>query len=397
MPSHERLSILHVSRIYPAYFGGVSRVVYDIARKQSERHIVSVLSTSLFVSLQRKLPTFPKGVQIYRVPVFPRFLEERLYIKIQLPNPVVLKKIGEYAIRKADIVHIHEYRTLLNPEVCRICERCNTPYIVQAHGTLPHISPFKRFKLTYDIAFGSKILRNASAVIALNRWEMLQYKKFKIPEEKIAIIPNGIDLTEYKNLPPKGTFRKIFNIPKDKKMILYLGRIHWIKGVDILVKACYLMKKHGYHNFVLVIAGPDDGYLHTIQQMVNQLGLRRSVIFTGPLYGKMKQAAYRDADVYVLPSRYETFPMTILEAYACGVPIIASDIGGLKETVVNGRTGYLFSPYNVMDLANKILDLIINERLREQLSKEAMRSVRVKFSVEKVVHMLEKLYEKSLT
>jgi len=131
--------------------------------------------------------------------------------------------------------------------------------------------------------------------------------------------------------------------------------------------------------------------------MVNQLGLRRSVIFTGPLYGKMKQAAYRDADVYVLPSRYETFPMTILEAYVCGVPIIASDIGGLKETVVNGRTGYLFSPYNMTDLANKMLDLIINERLKEQLSKEAMRLVRTKFSADKVVHMLEKLYEKSLT
>ncbi|RLE41357.1 glycosyl transferase, partial [Candidatus Woesearchaeota archaeon] len=344
----------------PCNWGGAASVAYHISKTLAKRgHKVAVYTTNI-LSREKLFYLKENSVKISNVRV--HYFHNTIF-KPSLHfyySPGIVNTVRR-EIKNYDIVHIHEYRSYISPVVGYYAKKFNIPFIIQAHGSLPRIGR-KAIKHIYDIFLGQRLLKEATKVIALNKFEALQYAKFGVPKDRISIIPNGIDLTEYNNLPPKGSFRKTFSIPENKRLILYLGRIHWIKGIDLLVKACYLMKKHGYHNFVLVIAGPDDGYLHTIQQMVNQLGLRRSVIFTGPLYGKMKQAAYRDADVYVLPSRYDTFPMTILEAYACGVPVIASDIGGLKETVVNGRTGYLFSPYNVMDLANKILDLIINER-----------------------------------
>ena len=207
--------------------------------------------------------------------------------------------------------------------------------------------------------FRNNILQKATKVVALNRFEADQYMRMGVPEEKIAIIPNGLDLSEYANLPPKGAFKSKFGIPEEKKIILYLGRIHKIKGIDFLIKAyAYLINDMHYKEVLLVIAGPDDGYLKEAKSLASALGISKHVLFTGPLYGQDKLEAYVDSDVVVLPSRYETFPMTILEAYACGKPVIASKVGGLEDLIINGETGLLFEPENVKQLAESIFNLL---------------------------------------
>jgi glycosyltransferase involved in cell wall biosynthesis len=95
---------------------------------------------------------------------------------------------------------------------------------LQVHGSLPRIGAKQQLKWIYDVLFGYRLLRDASKVIALTRVEAEQYRRMGVPEEKIAIIPNGIDLSEYAELPPKGVFKKKFNIPEDRKIILYLGQ-----------------------------------------------------------------------------------------------------------------------------------------------------------------------------
>ena len=103
------------------------------------------------------------------------------------------------------------------------------------------------------------------------------------------------------------------------------------KGIDLLIKAyAYLIEKVGIKDAVLVIAGPDDGYLNEAKALANSLRVSDPVMFVGPLYDKNKLAAYVDPDPYVLPSRYEIWGLIILEAYACGKPVIASKVGGLK-------------------------------------------------------------------
>jgi len=215
-----------------------------------------------------------------------------------------------------------------------------------------------------------------------------------VPEDKIAIIPNGIDLSEYAELPPKGVFKKKFNIPEDKKIILYLGRIHITKGIDFLVRAyAYLINEMHFKDAVLVIAGPDDGYLKEVRELTDRLGVSKRVLFTGPLYGRDKLEAYVDSEFYVLPSRYETFPMTILEAYACGKPVIASNIGGLRELVDDGKTGLLIDVGDVDQLARAIFSLLNNEVEIKEMGSMGRQYVKSNFSIEKVVEKLEKVYE----
>ena len=178
-----------------------------------------------------------------------------------------------------------------------------------------------------------------------------------VPDEKIAVIPNGIDFSEYAVLPPRGSFKRKFGIKNEEKIVLYLGRLHKIKGVDILVKA-FTNVIENLDDVRLVVVGPDDGSLDGLQTLVKDMNVGNKVIFTGPLYGLEKIKAYVDSEVYVLPSRYETFPMTVLEAYACGKPVIASNVGGLKDLVINGETGLLVEPGNKEQLAKNILYLL---------------------------------------
>jgi glycosyltransferase involved in cell wall biosynthesis len=215
-----------------------------------------------------------------------------------------------------------------------------------------------------------------------------------VPEEKIAIIPNGIDLCEYAELPPKGSFKKKFNIPEDRKIILYLGRIHRIKGIDLLVKAyVYLINEMNFKDAVLVVAGPDDGFLNEVKSLVYNLGIAGSVLFTGPLYGRDKLEAFVDSEIFVLPSRYETFPLTVLEVYACGKPIVASKVGGLKDLVIDGETGLLFDSENVEQLAESVFNLLNDTDVAKEMGLKGKNFVRENFTIENVVERLERVYE----
>jgi len=309
-----------------------------------------------------------------------------------LYTPDFRDKLEKY-YNEIEILHLHNFRTYQNVMAHKFAKRHKIPYILQAHGSLPRIGK-RPLKYAYDLVFGHRILKNASKVIALTEFEAEQYRTMGISEEKIAIIPNGIDLSEYANLPPKRQFKKKFNIPEDKRIALYLGRIHKIKGIDLLVKAyAYLTKKMNFKDVVLVIAGPDDGYLSEVKSLVQSLGVSSSVLFTGPLYGRDKLEAYVDSDVYVLPSRYETFPTGLLEAYACGKPVIASNVGGLKELVINGETGLLFEAGNVEQLADRLLYLLNHDEESKDMGKKARRFVEERYSIEKVITKLEKVYE----
>ena len=198
-------------------------------------------------------------------------------------------------------------------------------------------------------------------------------------------------MTEYTDLPPRGLFKKKYNLSIDTKVILYLGRIHKTKGIDILVKAfSQVIEKIG--NVKLVIVGPDDGYLKDVQDLVEDIKLEQHVVFTGALYGEKKLEAYVDADVYVLPSRYETFPMSVLEAYSCSNPVIGSRIGGLRELIVNGETGLLFDDENIGQLTESLLLMLEDEDVRVEMGKKGKNFVKTNFSIARVVDEFEKLY-----
>jgi len=303
-------------------------------------------------------------------------------------TPDMVKKARE-EIKFFDLIHMHNYRTFQNILVAHYAKKYGVPYVLQAHGSLPRIMAWKRLKWIYDVLFGYRLLRDASKVIALSRVEAEQYRAMGVPEEKIAIIPNGIDLSEYANLPPKGSFKKKYDIGEEEKIVLYLGRIHKIKGIDILVKA-FTNVIEKLDNVRLVIVGPDDGYLDELEALTKALKMENNVLITGPLYGRDKLKAYVDAEVYVLPSRYETFPMTVLEAMACRVPIILSKECGISE-VVRDNAGIMVNPSPTV-LERALLRILSDENL-QRTCREKCKTVIKNFDISKVVSKLEMVYE----
>jgi len=213
-----------------------------------------------------------------------------------------------------------------------------------------------------------------------------------VHEENIVIISNGINLSEYNDLPSRGSFRKRLKIGDNDRIILSLGRINRIKGIDILIMA-FTKVIEKLDDVKLMIVGPDDGHLGELQTLVKALGVGAKVIFTGPLYSIKKLEAYVDADVCVLPSRYEIFGISVLEAYSCGKPIIASRVGGLKDLIIDGETGLLFETENTEQLTRAIFSILNDNTRAKKMGLKGKQFVKENFTIEKVVNRLEELYK----
>jgi len=386
------MKILQVVPYFPpAYaFGGPVKAAYQISKELIKRaHEVVVYTTDAkdFDSRLEMDSNIMDEIKVHRF----RNLSLTLVKKLKLFITPQLALFAGKEIKKFDIIHLHEYRTFQNIVIRHYACKYGVPYVLQAHGSLPRIMAWRRLKLIYDVLFGYRLLRDASKVIALSQVEADQYKRMGVPEEKIAIIPNGIDLSEYADLPPKGTFKKKFNIPKDKKTIFYLGRIHKTKGIDFLVKAyAHLTNEMKFKDAILVIAGPDDGYLNEAKALANSLGVYNSTMFTGFISSEDKLGALVDADVFVTPSFYG-FPITFLEACAVGTPIITTSLGDTLEWI-DENVGYVTQP-TPHDLAEAMYRIISDDLLRRKFSRNCIKIVRSNFSIEKVVEKLEKVYE----
>ena len=378
------MKILQVYHIYPELFGGVSTVVYQVTRELCKRgHEVHVLTTDAYFKGKESRE---KEVKVYRFRLVSQMLSKYNLIVPEIKFIPYTKRL----IKEYDCIHIHGYRNLYNEIIRHFAVRHRVPYILQAHGSIPRKGKWV-LKLTYDALFGYRLLKDASKVIALNKVEAQQYRSIGVPEDKITIIPNGIDLSEYAELPPKGAFKKKFNIPGDKKIILYLGRIHKTKGIDFLVRAyAYLTKKMNFKDAVLIIAGPDDGYLNEVKALASSLGVYNSTIFTGFLSNENKLKALVDADVFVTPSFYG-FPITFLEACAVGTPIVTTSLGDMLEWI-DGKVGYVTRP-TCCDLAEALYRIVSDDELCRKFSRNCIEVVRSYFLLEKVVERLEEIYK----
>jgi glycosyltransferase involved in cell wall biosynthesis len=387
------MKILQVIPYFPpAYaFGGPVNVAYNVSKMLVKRGHEVVVCTTDAKDFGSRIEGNPDGIddglEVHRF----KNVSLTLVKKFKLFVTPQLASFLKRDLKRFDVIHLHEYISFQNIVASHYAQKYKVPYVLQAHGSLPRIGNWRRLKWIYDLFFGHRLLRDASKVIALSEVEAQQYGSMGVPDEKIAVIPNGIDLSEYAVIPSRGSFKKKFGILDRKKIVLYLGRIHKTKGIDLLVKAyAYLIKEMKCSDALLVIAGPDDGYLSEVRSLVASLGISVSVLFTGFISSEDKLSALVDADVFVTPSFYG-FPVTFLEACATGTPIIMTNLGDTLDWI-DGNVGYVTPPSHY-ELAKAIYAIISDDELRRKFSRNCINIVRSKFSLEKVVTQLEKLYE----
>ena len=292
------MNILHVvDMISQERAGGSAKVPYQLGEAQARLgHNVTIFTSDY--EAENQWP--PKGVEL---------------VKFKCAANVIGMKVtpdmlwADYS--KFDIIHLHNYRTYVNLAVARQ----KKPMVLQAHGNAAPMKSLKAKPVNYLCR--RYVLNRCSAFIADAEMEIEHFMAEGAKREQISLIPVGIDYREFAYAP-----ETMGKKPNGKKTVLFLGRFHPIKAPDMLVKAFALLSRN---DTVLEIAGVDYGVEGEMRRLVKQLGIEDKVRWLGPLYGADKVKAYANADVNVMPSRYEMFGLTFLEALACGTPVIITD------------------------------------------------------------------------
>lgn len=217
-------------------------------------------------------------------------------------------------------------------------------------------------------------INNFDKILAISKWEIPYLNKIKAREEKIVYIPNGI---------PEEFFKQKKNKEEDK--ILFLGRVSPKKKIETLIKAIPFLK----HKIKVEIVGPQEqGYSDFLKKLVKKLNLSESVRFLEPIYDVREKIKKIDsAKIFVLPSRVEGMPQSLIEAMARRKIVIGSDSVAIRDLIKNKENGYLFEFDNHRDLA-RVIELSLSED-SEELRKNAERSV-AEFNWEKVIGKIEK-------
>jgi len=377
------VKILQIVPFFAPVHAGAAQVPYHLSRALAKRgHEVTLCTSDHKISSDWIKSAQESGVEVC-------YFKTWLNLANLLITPGLMADSRE-RVKGFDIIHMHGYRTFQNVVVQRYASKYDVPYVLQAHGTLLRIMTKQRFKLAYDVVWGYKLLGNATKVIALNEMEADEYRSMKVSDRKIVILPNGIDASEFKNLPERGKFRSSYGLDSSQKIVIYLGRINAIKGLDLLTRA-FAELSGSQSDLKLVIVGPDEGYLSSLKALIMKLKITDKVLLTGPLWGEDKLQAYIDSDVYVLPSLYDWFPLTVLEAMACGLPVIISDRCGIASAI-NGKTGVSFSYDDKEQLKRALAQMLSDEKMRREFGDRGKALVREQFTWERVATKFETLY-----
>ena len=298
-------------------------------------------------------------------------------------------------INNYDVVHIHDARSFQGITAAIIAILRGVPYVYQPHGSYLSKEPTqllrKILRRVLDRFLIDGIVRRASMILALNQTESnLFRKKLGISKNRIRVLPNGIDMNKIRELPQKGLFRKKYGIEPERKIILYLGRLHESKGVKLLLRSyAYLVNNFGLENAVLVLVGPDDGFLNEAIKIRDALGVTNSVIFTGYVDESEKLTALVDSRVFVTPA-FTGFPITFLESCIAGVPIVTTTIGD-RLVWIHDNVGFVAKP-TVEHLSRALYRIMENDDYHKRLSSNCRIIVSSEFTATQVAERLEKIY-----
>lgn len=359
------MRILHViPYFYPAWaYGGTCRAAWEVARAMARRgHEVVICTTDALDSRQRASPPSEvvEGIEIHRSANLSNLLAwNRLFLPLTFQIDLA-RELG-----RADVVHVHEYRSFQNAVALPAIERAGKPFILTAQGSVPLLLGRFALKRLYDAMTGRRLIARACRLHALNTMEKMQFIEAGGRPEQIFVAPNCVSVEEYRSLPKNNDFRAAHIIPPDAPLVLFLARINKIKGVDFLL-AAFAKAAQEMPEAMLALVGPDDGYLAEARRTMRELGIEQKIRYIDYLSGEAKLQAYLTADVYVLPSTYEILGITLLEALACRAPVITTDRCGLSDTIEKQRLGSVVKFGDVEGLAAQMTQALANrEALRE--------------------------------
>ena len=358
-------SILIINYEFFPLGGGGSTVCYYLAKNLVQAGYQVEIITSHYRGLPRQ--EVLEGIKIHRIPVIRKRLDF-----CSVPEMATFVLSGSYHTLKIlkdarpDLIQV--FFSVPSGPVAYLAHKIHQiPYLVYSGGAdMPGGDP-RRFGWLYPLVtpFIRKIWQHSQMLITASQ-NLKELALRTYPQAKIQVISNGVDLER---------FRPLENKPqKDKIRILGIGRLISRKGFHFLIEALPQVVKEAKFPLEVEIVGSGQEE-ESLKNLAQQLGVRDILNFVGQLPYEGLLSKYQQADIFVLPSLSEGMPCVMLEAMACGLPVVASDIGGNEELVYPGQNGYLFSAGHSQGLAESLIKIINHPALRKKMGQESLRII----------------------
>jgi len=303
----------------------------------------------------------------------------------------VMPGLATLDIRQYDVIHLHCYRGIQNAMICYKAQKYGIPYVIDSHGSTVDTGGRKEvLKNLYDRLVGYRNLKYTGGVIAETEVGVSEYLDLGVELNKIYLIHPLLEISEYSHLPEYGNFRDRHGIRKEF-IVLFMGRLHHAKGIEVLVDAVKLLIQNG-EDIKLVLAGQDDGHAGKLMAMVKDKGMTGRVLFTGFLGAQDKRTALVDADVLVQPSKNEAGARPSLEAILCGTPVIVAKDTGAGKQIDKIDGGYTVLRVNKTQIAVAIHRILVDKNGADKRTLAAKAYIEKNLSYEKQLCQYEQLY-----
>ncbi|AEB11484.1 glycosyltransferase family 4 protein [Marinithermus hydrothermalis] len=374
------MRIAHVTATFPPYWAGTGNVAYHNARVLAERgHEVTVFTAQ----------TSPNGA------LAAPFSVERLAVAFRLGNapltPSLLTRLEGF-----DLIHLH-YPYIFGAEMTAWrAARGRVPLVVTYHNRLEDPSPFKRLAFgVYNRTIEGFVLRAAARVLAVSLDHLFHVHPRLRGASHLRELPNGVDTHLFRPVDPTQA-RAALGLSPEDRVVLFVGALdaaHRFKNFEGLLEA---FARLALERKVLLVVG--DGPLRRVyEDQARRLGVASRVRFLGPRAPQDLPPIYSAADVTVLPSiGVESFGLVLLESLACGTPVIASALPGVRTVVAHGSDGYLVPPGDVPALARALEELLADRARAVEMGCRGRARVEQRYAWPAIGARLEAVYREVL-
>lgn len=380
------MNIIHVFPIFSiSKGGGTTWLMCELAKQQSKDHKVSILTGSynLDNNLVKEIKKFGINILIYKS----YFNRLGIYF---MPGLIIDKAI----FSSKNVFHLHLYRSIQNLIILIKASLFNSNCIIDAHGSIPKhgIKTFK--KNLFDFFFKKLIINKTKMFIAENELSFNECISLGINPKKIQIINPPFPVHDFKNVIKLDILKNEYKI-KEKYIILYFGRFHYIKGIDFLIDSFFELSKRR-NDIHLVLMGKNDGFENNLNDQIIKLNLSNIITNIGFKKGVEKNSVIKESSICVQVSRYEQGAGAPFEAVLIGTPIIVSDHSGSAEDVSRLNAGYLTKFGDTNALAEKLNFVIENYPEAKKKTYNASKAIIKNQSFESTLKKYQILYENSV-
>ena len=381
------MKILHVTASLSPEWGGPTKVVIELTEELVRKGLDIAIFSPIKNGDKVKIKP-PQGVNLH---LFKEEFLARCWTSYSLDFAEAVKQ----NIHKFDIIHIHEIWHYPHYIAYKAAKKAGKPYVITIHGALnPWCLGYKSFKKKiYASLIQKHILKEANVIHAITDEEVKQIKNF-VSSNNIVMIPNGINSEDFINLPSRKEMEKLYPELIGKKVFLFLGRLHPVKGLDLLAKAFGMIARERDDIYLLIVGPDSNGYKIQVEKVLESEGVLNKAIFTGMLNGHEKLAALSRADICIVPSYSEVRSIVALEAMICKLPVIITRQCNFPE-VAEYEAGIVIEP-DLKQLTEALNILLSNSKLCKKMGENGRRLVLDNFTWDKITDKMIKVYEDTL-